>query len=242
MNLLTPQILTDIRNHALNDKPSECCGLIIKNDNDYKSIACKNIAYIKTGMAILDSFDYICASNLGDIVGHYHSQPKDPPSLLDNFTANNHNIHSIVYTWETNKFYIIEPKLKNYLDKNFKIPESDCVTLVVDYYKIEKNINVTDYRMTNRGFRYVSDNLILESFKKQGFYEVNRDDIRKDDVLLCSSCVGSENKNGNISHIGIYLENDLILHHPLNMKSCIEYMTPKFKKTIILAMRHKKDE
>jgi proteasome lid subunit RPN8/RPN11 len=231
--MLNLQLKREIREYALGQIPNESVGLILLKDNNYSFFPCKNISYNKDVHCILDPLDYIKAELQGEIVGHVHSHSMGEPSLQDNFTAFNHNIYSIVYVWDENKFYVISPKLKDYLDKDFNIPKSDCFTLVRDYYKIEKNIHINDYERIEGDFKNTS-NLILNNFEIEGFRKV--DEMKKDDVLLISD------GDNNITHMGIYLDNDLILHHPRNTKSCIEYINHHLRKKIIYIMRHKNYE
>ena len=227
--------MLDIKNHALNDVPNETCGLVIEKDNNYQYLPCRNISYVKTGMAVLDPFDYICASNQGTVVAHSHSHPKGGPSLQDNFSANINNIYSIVYSWQDNKYFVVEPKLKDYLNKEFKIPDSDCFALVRDYYRIEKNININDYQRSLEDLDGRND-LILNNFEKEGFYKVDISNMRKDDILFLAG------KNGKIYHMGIFLDGDLILHHPVNSKSCIQNINDYYKKQIVSVVRHRNYE
>ncbi len=234
--MLNLQLMSEIKKHALVDKPNEACGLILKNNNNYSYFPCRNIAYVKTGMAILDPLDYIRANSEGEIIAHAHSQPEDGPSLVDSYNAYNHNIYSIIYTWENNKFYIIEPRLMDYLDKDFKIGKYDCLELVKNYYKQELGIEINHYNRAENWFES-NPKIIYENFGKEGFREIdNLKNVKKHDILLFG------NEKTRIYHVGIYLDNDLIIHHPRNSKSCIEYLNHHYKKDIILITRHKNYE
>ncbi len=157
---------------------------------------------------------------------------QDETSIKDNFTALMQNICSIVYCLESDKFYIIEPKLKDYLDKDFKRGSYDCLGLVINYFKDKHDIIISNYDRDDEWFNS-NPRVIWENFKKEGFIEVEKEDARKNDVLLFG-----KNKE-EIYHIGVYLGDNLILHHPNDGKSCIEEIHRLWKNRITLVLRHK---
>ena len=69
-----------------------------------------------------------------------HSQPSGKPTFIDYLNAINHNIYSIIYSINQDKFYIIEPKLKDYLNLDYQCEISDCYTLVRNYFNKVSNL------------------------------------------------------------------------------------------------------
>lgn len=223
-----------IKEYALELKPEECCGLIINKDNEDIVYPCQNISFHKNTHSLLNPLDYVRAEKIGNIVGIYHSQEHDFPSVQDNMTAYNYNLSSIIYAWKNDNFYIIEPKLKEYLYKDFKLGENDCFQLIRNYYKIEKNININNYNIGENWYKN-EPNIIFNNFKKEGFIEVSKNNLQKDDILLFG-----KNKE-RIQHMGIYLNDNKFLHHSYNMKSVIELVQGIWDEKLMLVVRYKYD-
>ena len=94
--MLSINVKNLVKEHANRHKNEEVCGLIIETINGYLVFPCNNISFNKKQHAILDPIDYINADKIGKIVGTYHSQENDEPSLIDNITADSYNLFSIV--------------------------------------------------------------------------------------------------------------------------------------------------
>lgn len=230
--MLTIENKNLIRKQALLTPDEEICGLIGKSNNIYSIYFCKNISNNKKTFFILDPLDYIKISNSTEIVGMFHSQYLNVPSLLDNFSSEYHNIYSIVYCIESDKFYIIEPKLKDYLNKNFKIGEYDCLELLINYYKYELGISITNLQRDDNWTEFYSTKVINLAINS-GFSILDKEERQKHDLLFFGKDVD------NIYHFGIYLGNNLFLHHPRNGKSVIEYLNNHHLNNIIGIGRHK---
>lgn len=220
-----------IKEHASKESPKECCGLIVSNNGKYSPVKCYNSASDKLRYATIGPFDYIRAANLGKIVGMYHSQENDIPSNVDAITAFDHNIYSIVYARNANKFFIINPDLKKYLSNKFEINKSDCLSLVINYYKSELNISINDYNRDGYWFTK-SPRIITDNFQREGFVEIIDGTWEKHDILLFGK------NRQEISHMGVYVGNNLLLHHQRDAYSCLEYLNSHIKRNLQLIIRH----
>ncbi len=230
--MLNLQLKNEIRDYARNNIGAEICGLIILSNNEYKVFKCRNISYYHEDSSIISPIDFVKAERQGKIVAQFHSQENENTSITDNLTAFNHNLYSIIYSWKVDQFYIILPELKGYLFKDFNIGINDCFTLVRDYYKEELDILIENYSR-NENWYIENPTYIYDCFKKNGqFIEINKNDIRKNDIILFG-------KDGNIGHLAIYQGKNLILHHPRNSKSVIEDMNHLWENKIRLIIRHK---
>ena len=230
--MLNDEIKSKIKELSLQNSSEEICGLILFKDSKYIVHQCENISYHKTENAILNPMDYIKASRIGKIVAHFHSHPtSDKPSFLDYLSATNHNLYSIIYSLKSNKFYIIEPKLLEYLNADYKCGISDCYSLIRNYFDKELNIKLNDY---NRGDNWweKEPNLIIDNLKNEGAVEIEYKDLKVNDLILFSF-------NGVLSHFSIYLGGGMILHHPIGDKSIISELNDSLKRRISKVIRHK---
>jgi cell wall-associated NlpC family hydrolase len=230
--MLTEEVKLQIKGFSLQNSNEETCGLILLKDNKYIVYPCKNISYYKANHAILNPLDYVRASKIGRIVAHFHSHPEsDKPSFMDYLSAVNHNLYSVIYSIKSNKFYIIEPKLSDYLNLDYKCGISDCYSLIRNYFNKELNIKINDYNREEKWWEKEPD-LIINNIKNEGGIEVEYKDLKINDLILFSF-------NGALSHFSIYLGNDMILHHPVGDKSIISELNDSLKRRISKVIRHK---
>ena len=81
--MLKEDIKSEIKKHALEEMPNECCGLLVIENGLERVFKCKNIAKdIKSNFDICPN-DYLKAAKLGEIKGYYHSHPNDNNKLSD---------------------------------------------------------------------------------------------------------------------------------------------------------------
>jgi len=229
--MLTEYLKNEMRKYSLENSGKESCGLLVKTKEDIIFIKCKNMSHHKDNHCVLYPLDYIRASKLGKIVGHFHSQSDIEPSFTDYLNAYNHNIYSIVYSWKSDRFSIIEPELKNYLNLDYELGKNDCFELVKNYYKKELHISISEFKRYNK-WELDSPTLITDNIEKEGFKRIKFKDIMKNDVIVF-------NIYGIPSHLSIYMGNYLILHHPENEKSIVSELSEGWIKRINCILRHK---
>lgn len=221
-----------IKDHAIRDIPNEACGLILDYNNVYSVFPCLNISYHKKEHSIISPLDYMKAEKIGRVIGMYHSQPNDGASILDQFSALENNLLSIIYCWLSDKFYFLEPKLKDYLNIAFNHLTNNCFHLVRNYYKKELNIELNNYIIDKEWFKKTPEFIYQNIFNENGV-EVNFGERKKNDIIF----FGKDRKR--IQHMAIYLGNNLILHHNRDKNSSIEELTDQYIKNICMVVRHK---
>ncbi len=230
----------DIKNHAKSDINNEICGLILLIGFDYVVFPCNNISRDKTNSFILDPEDYLIASESGKIIGSYHSHPDGDKALsdYDKLNSNAHNLTYIVYHNKLDQFftYIPNSETNKYIGRNFQIGQSDCFSLIEDYYKNEiqyifqKPLELTQ---RNNDWQKESENLINKTFQLNNFIEINNKSLVKHDVLAHNLI------SENADHFSIYIGNGCILHQKRNKYSTIEKLEGIYKKKIFKTFRLK---
>jgi proteasome lid subunit RPN8/RPN11 len=207
----------DIRKHALREFPKESCGLI----TPYGYIACKNIAE-KPEDHFEISWDEI-APHSGRILAYVHSHKWDSKgpgkSDMEGQIATNLPWGIILCSGETTKgpFYwgdMLEcPPM---LNREFRHGPSgtdgrgDCYALIKDWYKVNRNIILPEFPRDDHWWEEVkdkNDNLYMNGFKKAGFERITTE-LQEGDVILMQ-----DRKFQVINHAGIYLGNNIVLHH-----------------------------
>lgn len=229
-----------IKDHAMLCYPEEACGLIV----DQKEVfICKNVAPNKFHSYEINPIDYVKASRSGLITAIYHSHVERENfgfSYRDILNSENHKVDMILYDYCCDLFSYYSPRgvLPKYIGRKFKMGESDCFTLVQDYYKNELNIELKNY-FNDRGEGFFNKNrkgLLFSDFLKmaeeQNLSPVGNNDARNGDIL----CVRTEKI---ISHLGIYLRGDYVLEQYRNSVSTINKLTEERKQNVMLTLRHK---
>jgi len=230
--MLSDIIKQKIKEYALKDKPNECCGLIVSKGNVKFLFPCKNIASNKENYFEMCPHDYLKASRENKIIGMYHRQCNAGASLYDYIISYGHNIYSIVYSWKTDSFFEINSylyKYIKYIGKEFEIGKQDCFSLIREFYKNEYNININNYNRKD-GWEKDNPNIIQENYLKEGFTETDLLNIKEGNII----------EFGNY-HFGIYINNNLLLHHRRNKLSNVEPLNDEYKRKITHCYKYKNE-
>lgn len=232
--ILTLDLKEKIKIHAEYEKPNEACGLIYKSGEYIDIYPCKNISSEKQEHFELNPFDYLKAASRGKIVGMYHSQKDINPSVLDYVVSSGHKIYSVVYSYENDTFVEINEdaiKYAKYIGRPFKFGNNDCYSLVRDFYEREYKILLGDYVRDDKTFKDFPD-IIRDNYIKEGFQEVKMEDLQVGDAIVFGL-------NKTSPHVGIFIGNNLFLHHEHNKYSTAQFLTSPWKSKIVFCARHK---
>lgn len=201
--------------------PQEGCGLLVNKKGKIEWMSCRNTSDTPEESFHIDASDYIKARLQGDIYAIVHSHPdfSCEPSEADKKASDFLGIPYIVYSLPNfEKYEYIPKKLNNeLLGRDYNFGTSDCYSLARDYYFQEFNINLPTIQFEDdwweQGLDYFGD--LFENF---GFEEV--EDPQIGDGILFKVFCNVEN------HCGIYLGEDIFLHHAVNRLSCRESLYP----------------
>ena len=93
---------------------------------------------------------------------------------------------------------------------------TDCWSLVRDYYKEEKNIELIDYERLMLPEEFIQKPLFEKYAERTGFRELAKEEkLETGDVLLMSIL------HPTLNHVAIFL-GDMVLHHLADRLSCRE--------------------
>ena len=107
MQYLSQEIQNDIRWHALDEYPNECCGIIVEQNDKSICINCDNVSADKQLSFEISGKDYLKAQSIGDIKAYYHSHPNDKIgkfSPCDKAISKSHGVPLILFSMLNNKF------------------------------------------------------------------------------------------------------------------------------------------
>ncbi len=230
--MLTEPIKQIIKKHALEEQPKECCGLIVQKGENYEAFPCKNDSN-EPNKFKLNCFDYLKASNMGDIKALYHSHFNSSDfSLFDKQQSKVNKLKYILYFAPENEFKIFDPnidKLSDYLGLKFIPQIQDCFTLAKLYYKKEFNIPINGYTW-HQDCLENGQKLFDNNYIREGFIKVS--ELKKNDCILFKF------RKDFSEHCAIYLGDNLILHQPIEKLSRIDELS-RYKKYLNYIVRHK---
>jgi proteasome lid subunit RPN8/RPN11 len=233
---LTKQIKNQIREHALEESPRECCGFLVRG-KEQNLMACRaQNSALHPNLFRCSPHDYLMAESKGKIVAVYHSHTNSNQSFseFDKFNSLCHKVNYVLYCTDTNSFIQYDPTLSNfhkYIGRTFEIGKTDCYALIKDFYDEELGITLRDYER-KEDWKSNLDKLFDSNFEREGFDEV--DALEKYDCILFGF-----RKNTPSAHISVYLGDGLMLHQPDKSRSRVEEFSDRYKKFTKHIIRHK---
>ena len=210
--------------HAKDQDPDESCGLLLNIRGKERYHPCRNLSAQSDEYFILDPEDYIKGSNLGTITAIVHSHPDTPPVASQ---ADKMSCEQTKLPW-----YIVNPKTETwgyYEPCGYKAPllgrpwvwaVTDCWSLIVDWYKEERGIELLDYERPTRIEEFTDDPVFERYLPSRGFRLLKPDEPLMNGDVLAMSILGK-----GLNHVGIFIDGD-VLHHSADRLSCREPYNP----------------
>ena len=135
--------------HAKDQDPKEAVGIVLNIRGKLKYFPCRNLSMTDHQCFILDPEDYVKADNTGEITAIFHSHPIDPPtpSQADKVSCEDSNLPWYIVNPRTEQWAYLEPSgyKPPLLGRQWVWGITDCWSLVRDWYKEEKNIELRDW-------------------------------------------------------------------------------------------------
>jgi proteasome lid subunit RPN8/RPN11 len=219
-NLLAPIQEEQIRaigiaEHELN---REACGFILSDGEVYQ---CENLSQSPEVEFIIDSKLYASKERKPGIsmIFHSHCNGNDKFTAADVDLIHRTQKPLILYDTHRNDFKIADPSGNTpLLGRFFLYGIYDCFSIVRDYYKRERGIELLNYsRSSDRAVWDETEwDIIDVEYEKAGFKLVKQPE--QGDLLAMS--IGSNVKG--INHLAVYLGDDKFIHQLSNRKSCID--------------------
>tara|TARA_R100000426_G_scaffold19242_3_gene16797 strand:- start:273 stop:977 length:705 start_codon:yes stop_codon:yes gene_type:complete len=210
--------------HAKVEDPKESVGLLLNVKGKERYYPCNNLSMTSYHCFILDPVDYVKADSLGEITGIVHSHPITPPtpSQADLISCENSNLPWHIVNPKTEQWGYCEPTgyKAPLLGREWVWGITDCWSLVVDWYKEEKKIQLRDWERPKNPEDFLKDPMFERCAGATKFKELEPNEKLENGDLLFMSIMG----NG-LNHVAIFLDGD-VLHHLADRLSCREPYSP----------------
>lgn len=222
--------------HARREYPRESCGLVVNVQGKERYFACRNIAE-RAEDFILDPEDYAKAEDLGDIMAVVHSHPdvSANPSQADRVSCEASGLPWLIVAYPVGLWVELRPEgyTAPLIGRQFSHGVLDCYTLVRDWYKLERGVELLDFERRDEWWNKGQD-LYIENFAKTGFVSLpDGAPIEPGDVIFMQI------RSNVVNHAAIYLGNDQIIHHLQNRLSCRDIYGGFWRKNTRLVVRFK---
>lgn len=221
------------------DNPvEEICGFIYADvDANPQVKQCQNIAENKKEEFEIDTDEYLKVScRVGtSILGIFHSHPTTAGfSEADIECAEEIALPFYLYDLEANAWHEYIPSTYKPAIEcvPFVLGFHDCYGLIRDYYRINKNMYLSDYDR-DETFCYEEQGIILNSFEKEGMKKVEFSDIKIGDIIIFKT------DKALPQHFAVLIEPQIILHHPRYTLSRREILTERWISRIFCVLRPK---
>lgn len=221
--------------HANQEYPNECCGVIVVFKGREKYIPCKNVDERSDVNFTISPEDLLKAGKVGEIVAyvHSHTQGDEQPSETDKISQAETETLWIIYSTKTEKFFEFNDGEKPPLyGREYKHGITDCFDFIRDFYGSELDIKLNNYFRLDRWWER-GENMYVENYEKEGFRKIPMSEMMPGDVIVFSL------KSNVPNHGAIYLGNNKIGHHLEERLSSIDIYGQFLRDRTSLILRHK---
>lgn len=226
---ISKDLADSIHEHAREEYPDECCGLVDTEGNYHK---CTNLQGGKRFFLKPEDWQYV-EDNFGvSAVVHSHINESPFPSGLDRVECFESGVPWIIVSWPKGSIFQFDPEPYDppLIGREYVWGIFDCFTLVRDYYKT-LGVVIND-RPREEDFYSKDFDVIGNNFELEGFVKV-------DGPLKLHDVVVMQIRSNVPSHLAIYKGDDKILHHVVNRGSGEELYGGLYKKSTRYVLRHK---
>ena len=206
---LTAAMKAEILQHAKDEFPRECCGLVAVIKGRRKYFRCQNIAETPDEHFILSGWNVV--EDQGEVVAIVHSHPKTnpEPSVADKVACEKSELPWFIVNPNTEAWASCEPTGFElpYVGREFSFGVIDCYTLVRDWYKREMGVKLRDWDRPVSADAFRRSPLFESCLTETGFVDTGNDLPEKGDAVLMRL-----DGSPGLNHVAIFVGEQKILH------------------------------
>lgn len=143
---------------------------------------------------------------------------------------------------EHDSFVTGKLEYKHLLGRKFEMGVNDCGSMLINMFKDNLNIKLTNYARPTNFWRFEGINPYVDNYHKEGFRLIDEPqlkDLRPFDVFLIAIPDPSSLVKTVTNHCAIYLGEGLIIHHRLGEFSKVEMYKGSLRHLTTHIIRHK---
>jgi len=227
--ILTPEVVSDMQQHALRDFPNEACGVLTVDG--YMPL--ENIADDKLLAGDIDQNLVENLRDTGKLIGIFHSHCDYPgsravfgPSERDMVSQRSMDVPFFL-AWTDGEMCSPVAAWGDTLEREpligrvFQHGITDCYELIRDYYFLEKGIDLPQFPR-NWAWWDSDKNLYEDGFPEAKFRQITAQESRPGDVILFKMYdfrdLSNKDKVQKFNHGGVLYGPGLLLHHVTSKK------------------------
>lgn len=207
------------KRHALEQYPKEACGLVINGDTFVPMRNTHENPRNDFRIEEVDMLPYLQAGNITALLHSHTGHNNNYPSRKDMKVQIGWAIPwGIVHINEHRDmdgvfFFGDQVPIAPYIGRPFRFNVHDCYVLGRDWFRQERGITLPVYPREGEWW-LKGENLIEKNFKKAGFINIDRQQIKPGDVMLMNFADQSKQPGKVLAnHVGIIVDKGQLLHH-----------------------------
>lgn len=213
--------------------PSEACGVI----SNGKLIPIKNVSTRPQDGFVMCPLEFSEIMENHPIDAIFHSHPDDTATPSDHDIARMNRAENkvpwVIVSYPDVDITVTYPKSEPPLiGRRFVHGVDDCYGVVRDFYRKKLGIELTNYHRDDNWWEQ-GENLYLDNYEAEGFYEVSMDDLQYGDFILMQVL------SNTVNHAAIYLGDGKILHHLYDRLSRVDTYGGYWLERTARTLRHK---
>lgn len=237
-----------IKEHALKEYPNEACGFIVKDGRKELYVPVENSSTDPQEHFRIAPEVYADVEEQYTIMAVVHSHPEETsePSEADRVLCEGSNLPWVIVGVHrdlvTKELEVHEPV--QIVPEGYEAPLEgrifhhgvlDCYSLVRDYYKRNLGIDLPNYFRADRWWEEQDAESLYEKYADDaGFYKVTDGTLKEHDMIVME--IGS---SAGPNHAGIYIGENLFLHHMYGMPSTKAVYGGSYQYATRFVLRHK---
>lgn len=221
------EIYNQIKEHAQDTFPKECCGLIL---DDGSVVAIHNCAANPVSEFKIHPMDYLRYEKRTAFIYHSHTNRAPEPTPADRASCEAVGKPYMILSVPSYEVCRVLPSYRNpaLLERQFVYGVSDCYALVADYFSQICEITLPEYIRPEFGWWETgTQDPVTNNFERAGFVWADGK-VDTHDLILISS-----NNSKVPSHMAVYLGSGKMMHHPaLSLSRVSNYVGQWVKNTV----------